>query len=90
MSLDPDALAVVNLIKATGRPPLHTMTVEEGRVAYSRAGPVLGPEPQEVAEVRDLKASGPGGDIQLRLTAAPARRPARRCPAWCSSTGAAG
>jgi acetyl esterase len=67
MSLDPDALAVVNLIKATGRPPLHTMTVEEGRVAYLRAGPVLGPEPQPVAEVRDLKASGPGGDIPLRL-----------------------
>jgi acetyl esterase len=67
MSLDPDALAVVNLIKATGRPPLHTMSVEEARAAYLRADVVLGAERQDVAELRDLKAEGPGGDIPLRL-----------------------
>ncbi len=65
--LDPDAQAVIDLIKATGRPPIHTMTPEEARQAYRRAGDVLGPEPQAVADVRDLKAGGPAGDIPLRL-----------------------
>jgi acetyl esterase len=65
--LDPDAQAVIDLIKATGRPPIHTMTPEEARQAYRRAGDVFGPEPQAVAEVRDLKAGGPADDIPLRL-----------------------
>ena len=44
-----------------------SLTPAEARVAYSAARAVMQPDPQPVAEVRNLSAPGPLGDIPLRL-----------------------
>jgi acetyl esterase len=66
MALDPGARRVIELIREIGRPPLHTLTPQEARQAYSASRTVLQPEPPEVAEVEDLTCPGPGGPIRLR------------------------
>ena len=67
MQLDPDAKAVLDMVKAAGRPPFHTITPNEARVFYAAGRAVLQPDPQDVAEVKNLIAPGPHGDISLRL-----------------------
>ncbi len=67
MTLDPDAQTVLDMVKAAGRPAFHTITPAEARVFYAAGRTVLQPEPQAVAEVRDLAAPGAGGEIKLRL-----------------------
>jgi acetyl esterase len=67
MILDPDAERLLFLVREAGRPALESLTPAEARVAYSAARAVMQPEPQAVAELRDLKAPGPLGDIPVRL-----------------------
>ena len=67
MQLDRDAATLLDMVKAAGRPPFHTITPAEARVFYATGRTVLQPEPQDVAEVRNLTAPGPHGDIRLRL-----------------------
>jgi acetyl esterase len=55
------------MVKAAGRPPFHTITPAEARNVYAAGRAVLQPEPQDVAEVRNLSAPGPNGGIPLRL-----------------------
>jgi acetyl esterase len=67
MPIDPDAQRVLDLIREAGRPPYESLPVEEARRLYLAGRAVLQPEPQEVAEVRDLTCPGPGGaEIRLR------------------------
>jgi len=65
--LDPDAQRVLDLIRESGRPPYETLTPSEAREFYRAGRRVLQPEPPEVAEVRNLQAPAPQGDIPLRL-----------------------
>jgi acetyl esterase len=65
--LNPQAQLVCDLIVASGRPPIETLTPEQARQAYLAAKPILQPDPPPVAEVLDLKAEGPAGPIPLRL-----------------------
>src|SRR3712207_5891444 len=67
MSLDPDAERVLDLIKAAGRPPIQVCSLEEARAGYRASRKVLTPDPPEVAQVQELAAPGPAGDIPLRL-----------------------
>ena len=67
MSLDPDAQTVIDLIKASGRPPIESLSPREAREVYRRSRKVLAPDPPEVAHVRDLSARGATADIPLRL-----------------------
>jgi acetyl esterase len=67
MILDPDAERLLFLVREAGRPALESLTPAEARVAYSAARAVMQPEPQAVAELRNLKAPGPLGDIPVRL-----------------------
>ena len=67
MPLDPDALLVLDMIRLAGRPPFETLTPDEARTAYSNSRKVLQPPAEDVAEVRDLAAPGPAGDIRLRV-----------------------
>jgi acetyl esterase len=67
MPLDPDNLIVLEMIRLSGRPPFETLTPAEARDAYSRSREVLQPEPEDVAERRDLRCPGPSGEIPLRL-----------------------
>jgi len=65
--LDPGAQRVLDLIREAGRPPYETLTPPEARELYRAGRRVLQPDPPDVAEVCDLKAPGPQGDISLRL-----------------------
>jgi acetyl esterase len=67
MKLDPDAQNILDMVKAAGRPAFHTVTPDEARAFYAAGRTVLQPEPQPVAEVRDLTCPGPHGEIKLRL-----------------------
>ncbi len=69
MIFDPDAERLLQLVRESGRPPLETLTPAEARVAYSASRQILQPDPQPVAEIRNLSAPGPLGDIPLRLYA---------------------
>ncbi len=67
MPLDVDNLLVLEMIRASGRPPFETLTPAEARQAYANSRAVLQPDPEDVGDVRDLTATGPLGDIPLRL-----------------------
>src|ERR1043166_2154195 len=62
----PDAQALLARTRAAGRPPMETLTPAEARQAFTAGRKVTAPEPQEVAEVRDLACPGPLGEINLR------------------------
>jgi acetyl esterase len=65
--LHPQAQALLRLIEEKGIPPMHTLTPEQAREYYLVRRAVTQPDPPEVAVSRDLAATGPGGDIPLRL-----------------------
>lgn len=66
-ALDPDVLLVLDMIRLAGRPPFEQLTPAEAREAYMKSRAILQPEPEPVAEARDLAAPGPHGPIPLRL-----------------------
>ena len=65
--LHPDAQKVCDLIVASGRPPIETLSPSEARKAYLASRQALQPDPEPVAEVVALEAAGPAGPIPLRL-----------------------
>jgi acetyl esterase len=65
--LHPDAQKVCDLIIASGRPPIETLTPPEARFAYLASRPILQPDPEAVAEVLALEAAGPAGPVPLRF-----------------------
>jgi acetyl esterase len=68
MALDPDAERVIELVRLSQRPPYERLTPPEARALFLAGRDVLSPEPQEVAEIRELTAPRPGGEaIPLRL-----------------------
>ena len=67
MKLHPDAQRVCEMIVAANRPPLETMAPAQARLAYLATRQALQPDPEEVAEVVALEASGPAGPTPLRL-----------------------
>lgn len=67
MPLDPDARAVIEMMRAAGRPPFEQLSPAEAREAYANSRKVLQPAPEEVAETRDAMVPGPHGDIPVRL-----------------------
>jgi acetyl esterase len=67
VKLDPDAAKVLELIRQSGRPAYETLDPPQARELYRAARLVLQPDPQEVAELRELAVSTPEGAIPLRL-----------------------
>jgi acetyl esterase len=65
--LHPDAQRVCEMIVAANRPSLETLTPPEAREAYLASRRALQPDPEAVAEVADLQATGPAGPIPLRF-----------------------
>ena len=78
--LDPQAQAVLDLIAAAGRAPLHTLSAPEARAQYRAARKALQPPPEDVAAVRDLTAPGPHGPIPVRLYRARGTSDAEQLP----------
>lgn len=67
MSLDPGAQRVLELAEASGAPRYEEVDAVTARDLYRKGRKALQPDPQDVAEVRDLSAPGPAGPIPLRL-----------------------
>jgi acetyl esterase len=65
--LNADAQKVCDLIVASGRPPIETLTPPEARQAYLASRAVLQPDPEPVAAVEALAAAGLAGPIPLRF-----------------------
>ena len=70
--LHPQARELLDFIAARGVPPTHTLEAVDARAFYRERRTVTQPEPEAVAEVRELSAPGAAGPIPLRLY-----RPAR-------------
>jgi acetyl esterase len=66
-TLDPDNQRVLDMMKAAGRPPVASLEPPQAREMYRAARGALQPDLPDMAEVRDLAAPGPAGDIALRL-----------------------
>ena len=64
--LHPQARALIDLIEARGLPPTHTLSPAEARTVYRERRGFTQPEPPPVAEVRELRAPGPQGEMALR------------------------
>jgi acetyl esterase len=68
MALNPDAGRVIELVRLSQRPPYERLTPPEARALFLAGREVLSPEPQRVAEIRDLAAARAGGGaVPLRL-----------------------
>jgi acetyl esterase len=67
MALDPDTQLVLEMIRVAGRPPFETLTPDEARLAYINSRKVLQPPPEDVADISDLTAPGPGRKIPVRI-----------------------
>ncbi|CAN5894543.1 alpha/beta hydrolase [soil metagenome] len=65
--LHPQARALMDLMAERGVPQTHTLSPAEARATYRDRRTFTQPEPPQVAEARDLKATGPRGGIPLRL-----------------------
>jgi acetyl esterase len=80
MALDPDVQLVLEMIRVAGRPPFETLTPDEARAAYDNSRKVLQPPAEDVADIRDLTAPSPAGDIPLRLYRGNGTAPADKLP----------
>ncbi len=65
--LHPQARALLDLIEKAGLSPTHTLSPADARRVYRERRAYSQPEPPAMAEVRDLAAPGPHGDVPLRL-----------------------
>ena len=65
--LHPQAKTLLALIEQRGLPATHTLTPVEARRMYRERRFFTQPQAPEVAQVRDASASGPHGDIPLRI-----------------------
>jgi len=65
--LDPQAQALIDLIAEKALPPTHMLSPDDARAYYSDRRGFSQPAPRAMAEVRDLAAPGPLGEIALRL-----------------------
>lgn len=66
MTLDPDTMIVLDMMRAANRPAFETLSPAEARTAYAASRAILQPDPEEVAEARDMSVPGPLGDIPIR------------------------
>lgn len=64
--LDPDAQALLDVVKAMGTPPLQTLSVDAAR-AQMRAAFIDRGEPLALREVRDVPVPSPAGALRCRI-----------------------
>src|ERR1700710_1069956 len=67
MTLDPEVVALLDLIRAAGRPALDSLPPVQAREAYQAGRKVLQPEPAHVASTEDLTIPGAAGPIPARM-----------------------
>lgn len=64
--IDPQAQALLDLLKARGVPAVNELSPEQAREGYRARRMLTQPDPAEVASTRDFTVPGPGGAIALR------------------------
>jgi acetyl esterase len=67
MALDPQARDVIDLVVKSGRPPYHQLSPKEARRMFLETRPASTPPAPAIGAVREVKASGPLGEIPLRV-----------------------
>ncbi|MGO8780177.1 MAG: alpha/beta hydrolase [Rhodomicrobium sp.] len=67
MAFDPEVIRLFGLLLASGIKPLPAQTVEQARFDYRNKTAKFGGHTAPMAEVRDFSATGPRGEIPLRL-----------------------
>jgi acetyl esterase len=67
MPLDPQAENVLRLIRESGNPEIWQMTPAQARTFFDAKSPILDCRPEPVRSSEDLRISGPGGDIRVRV-----------------------
>ncbi|SRR5579883_2604572 len=67
MPFDPEVEKLFQIMKASGIPPLASLTVDQARHYYREKTKYLGGTAAPVKEVRNAAASGPLGGIPLRI-----------------------
>lgn len=65
--LHPQVRALLDMMKESGVPPVHTLSPAQARASYRDRRRLTQPAPPAVALLRDLNAPGPHGAIPLRL-----------------------
>ncbi len=80
MQLDPDAQILLDAMLKAGRPAFDTLTPVQSRQQMREIRAALKQVQPAVAEMRDLTAKAPHGDIPLRLYRAHALRSSERQP----------
>jgi acetyl esterase len=65
--LHPEIQAVLDEMNAVPGPPAHEVPVAEARAAHAAETERLSGPAEPVAEVRDVAAPGPGGEVHVRL-----------------------
>jgi acetyl esterase len=81
MPLDPDAQILLDAMVKANRPAFETLTPTQARQQMKEVRALLKQPVPDVAEVRDLTATGPHGDIPVRLYRAKAVTPGAAQPA---------
>src|SRR5689334_24682878 len=66
MPLDPQARALLDMLAASGAPPLHMLSIEDARQSMIQMAAMAGP-PEPVAKVEDRQIPGTGGAIPVRI-----------------------
>lgn len=74
MSLDPQAKALLDQIKAMGAPQLHTLSVADARQALIELAAMQGP-PQAIAKIEDRTIPAPAAAIPARVYTPEGRGP---------------
>ncbi|MER9304435.1 alpha/beta hydrolase [Mesorhizobium sp. M0496] len=67
MTLDPDALRVLEISRAAGGEPFETGSVAAARAAYNASFPTLQGEREPVAATLEQQIDGPNGPVALRV-----------------------
>jgi len=80
MQLDPDAQLILDAMIAAGRPPFETLTPAGARQQMRDIRAALKQPVPPVAEVRALTATGPHGEIPMRLYRGHAAKPGEQQP----------
>jgi acetyl esterase len=87
--LDPEIQPIVDLMEAAEGPPAHLVPIAQARAAHDKETAVMSGPGEDVAEVRDVEAPGPGGPIPVRLFRPLHDRAAGGAPASDGSAGGA-
>jgi len=67
MVFHPDVVRLFGILVAAGAQPISMQTVEQARLYYREKTAAFGGPAAPMADVRDLAAPGPAGEIPLRL-----------------------